>query len=106
VREINTTSSLPELPSETFCREALALLRELTGVLGIMSREEKKGMDEEVAALIEKRQAARAARDFKTADAIRDELKARHIVLEDTPRASNGNTKAEMRPADGTEIIF
>ena len=40
----------------------------------------------EIPALLEARQAARKAKDFKRADAIRDELKAKGWVIEDTPK--------------------
>jgi cysteinyl-tRNA synthetase len=35
---------------------------------------------------LEQRQTARKARDFKRADAIRDELKSKGWVIEDTPK--------------------
>jgi cysteinyl-tRNA synthetase len=40
----------------------------------------------EIAALAEARLAARQARDFKRADAIRDEMKAQGWIIEDTPK--------------------
>ena len=39
-------------------------------------------------ALLEQRQVARKAKDFKRADAIRDELKAKGWVIEDTPKGA------------------
>ena len=65
---------------------ATACFDEMTNVLGILYQRRKEDLDSEVEALIEKRQAARKAKDFKTADAIRDQLKAQGIVLEDTPQ--------------------
>ena len=43
-------------------------------------------VDSEIEALIEQRQAARKAKNFAEADRIRDELKAKGIILEDTPQ--------------------
>jgi cysteinyl-tRNA synthetase len=42
----------------------------------------------EVSGLLEQRQAARKAKDFKRADAIREELKAKGWVIEDTPKGA------------------
>ena len=42
-------------------------------------------VDALVAGLLEQRQAARQAKDFATADAIRDRIKAAGIEVEDTP---------------------
>lgn len=40
----------------------------------------------EISALLDERQAARKAKDFKKSDAVRDELKKRGWVIEDTPK--------------------
>jgi cysteinyl-tRNA synthetase len=64
---------------------AKARFAELCGVLGLLQSKERD-IDAEIEALIAQRQQARKNRDFKTADAIRDQLGARGVVLEDTPQ--------------------
>ena len=53
-------------------------------MLGLIVDKEEELLDEEIEKLIEERQAARKAKDFKRADEIRDELAAKGIILEDT----------------------
>ena len=53
-------------------------------MLGIIIDKEEEMLDEDIEALIEKRQAARKERNFALADQIRDELLAKGIILEDT----------------------
>jgi len=64
---------------------ALATWDKLDSVLGIAATQEVE-VPAEINALLAARQAARAAKDFKRADAIRDELKAKGWVVEDTPK--------------------
>ena len=56
----------------------------LSDVLGLIVERKEEILDGEIEQLIEERQAARKARDFKRADEIRDQLQARGILLEDT----------------------
>lgn len=65
---------------------ALKLFDELCEVLGILYEKTDTDLDAEVEELIAKRTEARKNKDFKTADAIRDQLKEMGIVLEDTPQ--------------------
>jgi cysteinyl-tRNA synthetase len=64
---------------------ALAAWETLDAILGVGAPKEVEA-PAEVIALLEGRQAARRARDFKRADALRDELKARGWIIEDTPK--------------------
>jgi cysteinyl-tRNA synthetase len=66
---------------------ALATWEKLDSVLGIGARAEID-VPAEINALLEAREAARKAKDFKRADAIRDELKAKGWVIEDTPKGA------------------
>lgn len=61
-----------------------ATILELGNVLGLLKNTEKASLDEEIEALIAQRTEARKNKDWGLADKIRDDLKARGIVLEDT----------------------
>jgi cysteinyl-tRNA synthetase len=60
-----------------------ALLEDADRHLDIL-RTEESGIEKEVERLIAEREAARAGRDFARADAIRDQLRARGILVEDS----------------------
>ncbi len=64
---------------------ALEFVARANDVLGCIQVEDEL-LPADIEALIERRQAARKAKDFKESDRIRDELLARGIVLEDTPK--------------------
>jgi cysteinyl-tRNA synthetase len=97
VREGNKL--LAQGPSDAL-RGAAGSVRAMLAVLGVdpfdahwagsgsSAREERlsAAVDALVASLLERRTEARAAKDFATADAIRDQLKAAGIELEDTPQ--------------------
>lgn len=83
-RDMNTNINIHS--SKELINKALELVRELGGPLGILQKSTKISLEDEVEQLIQDRQNARKNRDFALADKIRDDLKARGIVLEDTPQ--------------------
>jgi cysteinyl-tRNA synthetase len=75
--------------------EAAALLKALGAVLGLLQQSPRaflqggSGLDEaEIERLIEQRAAAKKARDFAAADAIRRDLAERGIVLQDSAQGT------------------
>jgi cysteinyl-tRNA synthetase len=85
VREANRATSAGETDRAA---SLVATVRELTGALGLeldVADDSGGGDDAEIDALVRERDEARGARDFARADALRDELTARGITLEDTP---------------------
>lgn len=81
VREIN--SNLDDTSNLVIVEKSFEIFSELTKVLGIAGKE-KTPVDEEILKLIEEREEARKSKDYKRADEIRDYLKERNIVIEDT----------------------
>ena len=73
-------------PSKQDAQAVRSAMMNFNRVLGVIELEEDQGLEEEVERLIEQRRAAREAKDFEKADAIRKALLARGIILEDTPQ--------------------
>ncbi|MGE5340045.1 MAG: cysteine--tRNA ligase [Candidatus Omnitrophota bacterium] len=76
--------SLNELKSQDI-KHVVDFVHRIDSVLGVLKKTEEKMLDAEIEAKIEQRQQARKEKNFKLADAIRDELKAKGITLIDTP---------------------
>ncbi|MDR1815626.1 MAG: cysteine--tRNA ligase [Clostridiales Family XIII bacterium] len=90
IADVNTQIAAAGGASKAYAQGALALLLELANVLGLLETPAagggEEGEDPEVLALIEARGKARAEKDWARADEIRDRLKAKGIVLKDTPQ--------------------
>ena len=72
--------------SSKYAVGALAILLELTGVLGLLEKGADDADDAGIEALIEERGRARAEKDWARADEIRDILAKKGITLKDTPQ--------------------
>ncbi len=84
IRDLNRAIASNQLDAKT-AAGALAAWDQMNTVLGL-GQPAAAEAPPELLALLEERQAARKARDFKRSDAIRDELKAQGWVIEDTSK--------------------
>lgn len=84
IRDINTNVNADS--SKDMVSFALNLIRELGEPLGILQKTTKGSLEDEIENLIAARQQARKDKNWALSDKIRDDLKARGIVLEDTPQ--------------------
>ncbi len=82
-RAINTAIDAGRLSSLT-AQAALGALKKVDSVFGVM-KFEQDSLAPELMALIRARDEARAKSDYKKADEIRAELRAKGIVVQDTP---------------------
>ncbi len=86
VKDINVRLKENAL-SQSGAQAALNGLRELAGVLGLLyGRSGSSETDEEIEAMISARAKARSEKNWAESDRIRDWLKERGIVVEDTPQ--------------------
>jgi len=86
VREVNNLVDENLLSNEEAQRvyELVSGFDTVLAVLGDLNKEEK--LPEEAQELIQRREEARKARDWKTADQLRIQLKAIGVIIEDTPQ--------------------
>ena len=100
VRDGNAAMDVGELDEEGAAQilDALAEFDEVFGVLALRDGEDS-AMDPDLTAWVEERigvrRAAREARDFETADAVRRELDEKGIVLEDTASGTRWKKRSE-----------
>jgi cysteinyl-tRNA synthetase len=86
VKETNKLMSAKTL-SKADAAKAVEALEKFDTVLGVLPKKEA-GIDADIQALIDERIAARKEKNFARSDAIRDQLQAMGIILEDTPKGT------------------
>ncbi|MBP8672932.1 MAG: cysteine--tRNA ligase [Synergistales bacterium] len=92
VRAVNSYLAQHEEVDEESLMEAERFLARVDRVMGIIGIERLADIDDlmtsEIERLVSEREKARKAKDFKKADAIREELAKKGIILEDTPHGT------------------
>ncbi len=83
VREVNRRVAARSLSTADAAR-ALAALRDVDRVLGLLPDAGEPELDADIRELIDRRAAARAARDWVASDRLRDELAVHGIAVEDS----------------------
>lgn len=97
---INDSSFAPGSVAVSVLKDAMNLFNEFDMVLGVIKPYNKEKPDDGMVdnlmeIIISIRQQARAKKDWAVADAVRDQLKAIGIVLEDTPHGVRWKKQAE-----------
>ncbi len=83
VREVNNLIDANTLSIEE-ARKVQTFFAEFDAVFGILGEVKKETLTQEAQELVAKREEARKAKDWKTADELRQQLKAMGFVIEDT----------------------
>jgi cysteinyl-tRNA synthetase len=83
VREINNLLDANALSREEAAKVSI-LIADFDEVLGVIPKPKEETLPTEAEELIAQREEARKAKDWKTADALRQQLKAMGITIEDT----------------------
>lgn len=83
IRDLNRVIEHEEV-SKYVLEFMLDEISEILSIFGLENLKQEDLLDEEVDALIQEREEARTTKNFARADAIRDQLKAEGILLEDT----------------------
>jgi cysteinyl-tRNA synthetase len=94
VREANRRIEARSL-STADAERIIVTFRDIDQVLGVLGPVED-GLPAELAALIDERAAARAARDWEASDRLRDELADRGVLVEDTRDGQRWRRAAEV----------
>jgi cysteinyl-tRNA synthetase len=84
IRDVN--SNINYNSSKEIINEAHSIIKNLLQPLAILDQKDNTTLEEEIEKLIEERQKARADKNYKKSDEIRDYLKDKGIILEDTPQ--------------------
>jgi len=93
VRSLNVYLNEAHPYNRLLLEDVLSFFREINDIFELVEISGPESLDEELEEMIKQREKARAEKDFATADRIRDDLEARGIILEDTPRGTRWKRK-------------
>lgn len=91
VKDINTDVLSKNNYNKNDIMKILEFFNKFTGILGIVYEKKNNDNDiteEEIKKLLDERAQARMQKNWKRADEIRDELKLKNVLIEDTPKGT------------------